>query len=104
MKIREDTGDFTAIGQRTTCASICTRPQILLFRGFRDFASGAKQCQDGHVQNKGLTLTKCKEQRVNIHFNAGHMTFWTWISTVMKTVHNRIFSTFNKKTTIYFNY
>jgi hypothetical protein len=43
MRIREDTADFTAIGQRTTCASIGTRSQILtLFTGFRDLVSGAK--------------------------------------------------------------
>jgi len=100
MKIREDTADLT--GERTTCPSICTRSQILLlFTGFTDFTSGAKQCQDGHVQNRGLKLTQCKVQRANINFSAGHMTFWTWKSNVMKTVHNRIFNTFNKKTTIY---
>ena len=67
MKIRADTADFGAIGQRATCASVCTRSQILpLCTGFRDFASGANKCQEGHVQNRGLKLTQCKEQRVNI--------------------------------------
>jgi hypothetical protein len=44
------------------------RSQIfLLHTGFRDFVSGAKQCQDGHVQNRGLKLTQCKVKRVNIY-------------------------------------